>query len=88
MKINARLRKQLNQIALKYSRWIEAKEICRFYDEVSELGITIPCWSYWDRYNAHPYLLNDEPVDNSRFVLQKYESDEHPGRVEYNLYFS
>lgn len=88
MKIKAEFRKKLNHIASRYCGWLEPKEFVKFYDEVAKLGVEIPCWGYWDRDNGHPYTVNGEDVDNSRFVLQKYESPNHGTRIEFNLYFS
>lgn len=88
MKINAAFRKKLNKIAAKYSKWLAPKEFVKFYDEVAELGVIIPCWSFWDEHDAHPFEINGEEVENSRFVMSKYEADGHGNRAEYNLYFS
>lgn len=86
VRINTKLRKQLNQIAAKYSKWLYPKEIRTFYDEVAQLGITIPAWSKWDDNNGHPYELNGERVENSLCVFDVYEGDN--GKNEYNIYFS
>lgn len=86
VRIDKKLRKQLNSIASKYSKWLYPKEIQGFYNEVSELGIYIPAWSYWDKDNAHRYYLNDKEVTNSLLVFTVYEGDH--GKNEYNIYFS
>lgn len=86
VKIDKKLRKQLNSIASKYSKWLYPKEIQGFYNEVSELGIYIPAWSHWDKNNGHRYYLNDKEVTNSLLVFDVYEGDN--GKNEYNIYFS
>lgn len=86
VRINAKLRKQLNQIAAKYSKWLYPREIRGFYDEVSALGVTIPMWDKWEDDRGHRYELNGETVENSLCVFQVYEGDH--GKNEYNIYFS
>lgn len=88
VRINQKLRKQLNKIAARYSRWLYPHEIGAFYDEVSELGITIPMWDKWDDNNPHEYLLNGQPVINSMVVFNKYEGTADSEKDEYNIYFS
>lgn len=88
MKITSGLRKKLNKIASKYSKWLYPKEIAGFYDEVSELGVYIPVWSKWDDQNAHPYFIDGEEVENSMLVFDKYEGDMDSPKDEYNIYFS
>lgn len=88
MKLKATLRKQLNKICAKYSGWLYPKEFVPFYDEVAALGVEIPAWDYWSKDNPHPFTLNGEDVENSHFVLEKYESSCGSGKIEFNLYFS
>lgn len=88
VRINQKLRKQLNKIAAKYSRWLYPHEIRGFYDEISELGITIPMWNKCDDNNAHEYLLDGQPVINSMVVFTKYEGTADSEKDEYNIYFS
>ena len=83
-RIDPKLRRKLNSIAQRYSKYLYPEELRGFYDEVSELGITIPMFDAYSGDN-HPYLLNGEEVTNSYFVFQKYEGKE---KDEYNMYFS
>lgn len=86
VRINPKLRKQLNAIAAKYSKWLYPKEIQSFYDEIGVLGVYVPAWSYWDSNNGHRYYLNGQEVTNSLLVFDVYEGNE--GKNEYNIYFS
>jgi hypothetical protein len=86
IRINNKLRQKLNRIAQKYSKWLYPKELRRFYDEISELGVTVPAWSYDEDDRPHKYLLDGKEVTNSLCVFQTYEGDN--GRNEYNIYFS
>ena len=86
IRIDNKLRQKLNRIAQKYSRWLYPKELRGFYDEISELGVTVPAWSYDENDRPHKYLLDGKEVTNSLCVFQIYEGDN--GRNEYNIYFS
>ena len=70
-RISSDLRRKLNAIAQRYSKYLYPKELRGFYDEVAELGITIPMFDFYSG-DTHPYLLNGEEVTNSYFVFQKY----------------
>jgi len=85
MKITAKIRRELNKIAIKYSGWKTPQEFVKIYDELNIIGVEIPCWSVWGDNNAHFYNINGEEVENSRFVLSKYKGET---KDEYNLYFS
>lgn len=85
-RIDSSLRKRLNKIAQRYSKWLYPKELKGFYDEISELGITIPAWSSYEDDRPHTYLLDGKEVTNSLCVFQKYEGDHE--KNEYNIYFS
>lgn len=87
MKINNKVRKQLNKIAIKYSGWQFDENFVKIYDELKEFNVFIPAWQYWDKDNAHVFEINGEEVENSRFVCSKYE-DINSNKNEYNLYFS
>lgn len=84
--ISSGLRRKLNKIAQRYSKWLSPKELRGFYDEISELGVTVPAWSYDEDDRPHKYLLDGKEVTNSLCVFQTYEGDH--GRNEYNIYFS
>lgn len=86
MRIDRKTRNTLNKIAAKYSKWMTPKEIRGFYDEIGELGVVVPAWSYYDRNNGHRYEINGQEVENSLLVFDVYEGDN--GRNEYNIYFS
>ena len=86
VRIDRKLRKQLNSIASRYSKWLYPKEIQGFYKEIEELGIHVPAWSSWDKNNGHRYYLNGQEVMNSLLVFDVYEGDN--GKNEYNIYFS
>ena len=86
IRINNKLRQKLNRLAQKYSKWLYPKELRGFYDEISELGVTVPAWSYDEDDRPHKYLLDGKEVTNSLCVFQTYEGDH--GRNEYNIYFS
>ena len=84
--ISSGLRRKLNKIAQRYSKWLSPKELRGFYDEISELGVTVPAWYYDENDRPHKYLLDGKEVTNSLCVFQTYEGDH--GRNEYNIYFS
>ena len=86
IRINNKLRQKLNRIAQKYSKWLYPKELRGFYDEISELGVVVPAWSYDENDRPHKYLLDGKEVTNSLCVFQIYEGDH--GKNEYNIYFS
>ena len=87
MKITSGLRKKLNKIATKYSKWLYPNEIKYFYDEIAELGVEVPMWSAWDEGRGHRYYIDGEEVENSLLVFSKYEGTNSPCD-EYNIYFS
>ena len=84
--IDKRTRDRLNKIAAKYSTYLTPKQFSEFYNEIKGLGVVIPQWSSWDDETGHPYYWMGKKVDNSMFMLQKYEGS--GSRDEYNLYFS
>lgn len=85
MKINKKLRDQLNTIVGRYSKWCEPSEIGNMWDELSQNGVFCPCWSAWER-DSHEFTVNGECVENSLLVFSVYEGPEV--RNEYNIYFS
>lgn len=86
IRIDKKLRKQLNSIAAKYSKWMYPKEIQGFYNEIEALGVYVPAWSVWDKNNGHRYYIDNKEVTNSLLVFDVYEGEN--GRNEYNIYFS
>lgn len=87
MKLNKSLHRKLNNICHKYSGWMLPADMVKIYDELDELGVTIPAWSSWDENRGHEFEINGEVVENSLFVLSTYKSIFGP-KNEYNCYFS
>lgn len=87
MKINKQLHRKLNNICHKYSGWMLPSEVVKIYDELDELGITVPAWSSYDENRGHEFMINGETVENSMFVLSTYKSIFGP-KNEYTCYFS
>ncbi len=87
MKINKQLHRKLNNICNKYSGWMIPSDMVKIYDELDELGITVPAWSSYDENRGHEFMINGETVENSMFVLSTYKGSDTP-KNEYNIYFS
>lgn len=79
--------KQANEIAHKYSKWMEMKNVTKMYDELAELGITVGMLV--NGRDSCEWYINDEQIENSSFVFQIYKGHGlNDGRAEFNIYFS
>ena len=81
--INAKIRNQANKIIAKYNGYRKPQDIAKMYEELSEIGVTIPMFAG----NMTAFEYNGKAVENSRFVYQAYEMPESDN-VEYNMYIS
>lgn len=82
----AKVRKQANKIANKYSRWMEPQEIRKMYDELEDIGVSVGA-VYNDNKTAEVYY-NGVEVVNSKFVYSVYKDRPDSTKVEFNIYFS
>ena len=86
MKIPEPIRRKANEIANRYSGFHFPGEIPGMYDELREIGITVPCFS--SAYtNNHEYEFNGETVENSYFRYSVYKP-ENSSRYDFTMYFS
>ena len=89
MKINAKFRKQINDVCARYSGFKHPSEMAQFYNELKEYGIHIPMFSD-NPGKSHLFFIGGEEgevVENSRFVYSMYEPAVGE-KNDYNMYFS
>lgn len=87
MKATRKTIQQANQIAAKYSKWIEPKELQNMYQELESIGITTGL-IYNDNKSCEWYL-NGEEVENSLYVYMTFsDSNVSEHKKEYTIYFS
>lgn len=89
MKLNQQTRSKLNALCQKYSKIMEPRELVGLYNDLDEFGVTIPAWNHWAKGRPHEFLINNEPVENSWFILSEYKfNSDCFNRIDYNCYFS
>lgn len=87
MKATRKIISQANQIAAKYSKWIEPKELQQMYKELEAIGVTTGL-VHNDNKSCEWYL-NGEEVENSLFVYITFsDSNVSEHKKEYTIYFS